>query len=134
MPRRIKNTSKTREELLNNTIYGFTAQTRCSFAANDFCCYYREDTNNSCAIGRELSVNKCNELEAENVDIYSLETLLPKRLRDMGINFLSAVQNLHDNADWWNETGLSETGKKEAERIIESYNLDADKVWAKNIQ
>lgn len=96
-------------------------------------CVYRPTANSpGCAIGRHL-VNKdlCEMfdwrgglgawLDSQYIDLGPLAVL--------GVNFLAAVQQLHDSQQaeensYWNETGLSERGRDRVEQICYDYGLE----------
>ena len=44
-------------------------------------------------------------------------------MQAIDIDFLRDIQKLHDNPDYWNETGLSEEGKKRVDGIKKRFGL-----------
>jgi hypothetical protein len=76
-----------------------------------------------CAIGRHLSPELQRKLDKMypdfSVGISAAEAfeLLPDGLKDLGRQFLSGVQALHDTDTNWNNEGLSERGEMEVEKI-----------------
>lgn len=99
--KRRTNKSKTPEELLRNTIYGYTLLTRANTGANGSgaCKYWKKSTNISCAIGRELTLKMCKELDSKIHPYYlsANEITYPKEsaLAKMDPMFLVRVQSLH---------------------------------------
>ena len=91
-------------------------------------CFYDGSRNSlaesdGCAVGRllpqELKIHlddnyTFNQLCAGVDDIFDL---LPDDIKAYGLTFLSDLQVLHDNSDYWDENGLTETGKACASRI-----------------
>lgn len=118
--------SKTRQELLENTINHFNSENRGVDPNSPAVCVYYCDTNNKkCAIGIEVNKKTAMALLRENLPVHYNGSfyLLPKRLQNMGKRFLEAIQRLHDESKNWTETGLSLTGKTIAEDIKKQYNL-----------
>lgn len=84
----------------NSTNRGFdNEKTECSYVSG-------------CAIGRHIEDKElCKELDLlgsinseENLD--GVVPLLPEKLQEIPHNVLYNMQNLHDNADLWDETGF----------------------------
>jgi len=49
---------------------------------------------------------------------------LPDNLKELGQDFLRAVQILHDVTANWSETGLSDTGKEAYNNLVERFSND----------
>ena len=128
----------TREEFLLDMLEYYCVDPfnrRCASYDDGQCKYYpTHEGTEGCAIGRHLSPELAKKLDRytssytsasiDQVDI----TLLPNKLRLLGIEFLANVQNLHDTAEFWEEKGLSLRGKKYISvQMIENYNLDIAK-------
>tara|TARA_R110000822_G_scaffold27129_1_gene81255 strand:+ start:572 stop:976 length:405 start_codon:yes stop_codon:yes gene_type:complete len=100
------------------------------------CCSYLHSSNGGCAIGVAVTKSTAIKLEITNscITYKSMLKILPKRLSSMGSDFLSDVQEIHDNEDnWWNyctakigENGLiwNDEGVGEIKKVIEKYKLD----------
>lgn len=119
--------SKTRQELLDNTINHFNIENRGIKPDCDatVCLYYCYANNKRCAIGIEVNKKTAIALQKENKPVsytYSFN-LLPKRLRNMGRSFLESIQNLHDKSENWTKEGLSLKGKIFVEDIKTTYKL-----------
>lgn len=116
-----KQISKTRQELFDNTINYFNID-NLSYSFGS--CFYRKNEK-ACAIGREIKDELAFKLDnfSGGYGVCDVFNLLPKRLQKMGIEFLSSIQDLHDNTNNWTSDGLSETGKNSAQEIAEEFNL-----------
>lgn len=107
----MKMKSKTKEELLNNTIKRYNIETRSTDGSR---CKYLNNDDRRCAIGIELNkplARRLDMIEPNGVINDEVFKLLPKRLKKMGKDFLSEVQVLHDNRQYWTEEGLSRQGE-----------------------
>lgn len=84
------------------------------------CLYKETETSPGCAIGRFLPHDGKFDLDKICGVKYavSIGSQLPVWMMEMGIEFLAAVQSVHDFNDHWTDTGLSEIGKKEVLEII----------------
>ena len=125
----------TREEVLEILINRKTPQ-----ATTEEGCTYLHEHNGGCAIGQCVSKKTAIRMEGDGntavSDTYNQKTL-PKRLRELGVDFLEDLQGVHDCDNTWNdhdtallgEDGLvwSEVGKKEINEIIQDYNLSTPK-------
>lgn len=118
--------SKTRQELLNNTVAFYNLDNRAVDECGG-CQYYTED-GNRCAIGRELSVEDAMELEnkygGSAVTSNQVYSALPQRLKDMGSIFLNSIQSLHDDEGYWSLDGISEDGVAKVQRICSKFDLE----------
>jgi hypothetical protein len=83
------------------------------------CVYSKTSTSPGCAIGRCLTPELAKKLDTDNTPnvhdttissfFYAgLDSEFPIWMVEMGREFLSACQRLHDNDDYWNETGPTE--------------------------
>lgn len=83
-------------------------------------CQYFVGGKAGCAIGRHIQ-NKtlCRRLDkledgsiqAIHDEAFPIYQKLPEKLRELGIQFLVLMQDLHDEASYWDENGLSRSGK-----------------------
>lgn len=114
--------------LLEDTMQAYTLYTR----AKDFngCVYFPTEHSVGCAIGRCLPRN--SELLSiewqENARRYDQNTGIqyvldkcPLWIQEMNNEFLTQLQALHDSSVCWNEFGLSDAGKLQANRIKTKY-------------
>jgi hypothetical protein len=122
--------SKTKQELLNNTIAFYSEDvTRRAYDEEKGVCMYHTEDGRNCAIGRELkspsTFGVATDSADEGVGSLSLMKELPKRLRVMGEEFLSNIQQLHDSDKYWNipESKLSYAGRDRVEFICTKYSL-----------
>lgn len=119
--------SKTREELLLSVINHYNSHNRAVKESGQ--CAYRVGSK-GCAIGRQISDKLAEKLDSYcNSEVHYPEIfeMLPKRLRDMGQDFLRDIQLLHDYNNNWNSKGLSELGIRRKNKIIINYNLNISK-------
>jgi len=79
-----------------------------------------------CAIGRRIPdlalrerLDRCGISSSVRND--HIFRLLPAELQELGKDFLSDLQVLHDTKGNWNETGLSNKGKAAAAEIRRNY-------------
>jgi hypothetical protein len=108
--------SKTKEELLENTINHFNANNRATDRWGR--CQYLTEDGRRCAIGIEVSLKLAKSInQGKTVGNEELFNSLPQRLKDMGQNYLLSIQQLHDSGLNWNETGLSTRGESCVESI-----------------
>lgn len=92
------------------------------------CCYSpktigKEETSEGCAVGRLLSAELREELDiyynGRTVRYTPLFETLPQEIQDLGKDFLSMLQSLHDEDTYWDSEGLSKVGEEEVQRIEE---------------
>lgn len=132
---------KTKEEclvLLNETIthYSENVNRRCvkTNGEGQIKCKYSGTTienaeSDGCAVGRLLTPELRLELDAMCGDeipsgVTDIWGYLPDEIKAYGKSFLTSLQGLHDSIEYWNEEGLSDKGKKYAERIKVDYCLE----------
>ena len=90
-------------------------------------CVYLNSEGNNCAIGRYIEPNNQEALMFGG-SVYRLlikhPTCLPKEIIDLGENFLTLVQNLHDSSSVW--LGDEAEGKRNIrmEYILNNYCND----------
>lgn len=121
-------TSKTREELLINTVlyYGIDENRR-SLSSKGYCSY-QSDSGNCCAIGREIRIGlryMLDELANTSVQEKEVFEALPKRLQNLGQDFLSRIQKLHDSLEYY-DCQLNSDGWEHVEKIINHHSLNVD--------
>ena len=129
---------KTKEEkiaLINETVayYSEDPLRRCFYESGE--CFYsgtnnKNATSEGCAIGRLIPKELAEELDKEffydigNSGVKEIFDRLPIDLQAYGVKFLSELQGLHDNPEYWREHGLSDEGAERVELLI--YNLMND--------
>jgi hypothetical protein len=78
-----------------------------------------------CAVGRLIEDKSlCERMdlcEENRVSSFSIGELLPLEIQELGMNFLSQLQDLHDESSNWNESGLSEVGLEKWNSVKEMY-------------
>lgn len=91
-------------------------------------CLYHPPTNKprsiGCAIGMYMSWKNAKELDKKGVfGIFTVcvdrfkAKLLPKWMNELNVEFLGALQRLHDSQENWESKGLSRIGKQQVKRI-----------------
>lgn len=118
-----KSLKSRRREFVNNTVAYYSKDpNRRAMNKKGACKYYYR--GKKCAIGRFIPKNKYKE----NFDISicgggaiedrdDVFAVLPKQIRDLGIDFLSHIQSLHDDDDYWTEKSISELGMDRVKEI-----------------
>jgi len=83
-------------------------------------CRYRTDDGRKCAIGRHIP-DDLYEPEMEGELRPKIIDALPSEISEFGKLFLLAVQNLHDQNNYWDENGLTEEGHIKRRDIISTF-------------
>lgn len=86
-------------------------------------CRFRTNDGRSCFIGQDIPDEKY-EGKMENMHIQDIITVLPESIQELGYDFLCTCQSLHDQEDYWIETGLSTYGQSHYDRLITNYCTD----------
>lgn len=121
----------TKLEFLEDTVayYSEDVNRRCRGAVN---CYYSPKNadkigiSEGCAIGRHLKDSlkeKLDDTEESGVNTTVIFNKLPKKLRQLGQDFLTDIQILHDLQVYWNSKGLTKAGKEYYKAIKQKYEL-----------
>ena len=93
-------------------------------------CQFSHEFNGGCAIGCEINSKLAKSLDFSDV---SIMLSLPKRMRDMGEDFLTGLQTIHDCTANWNNARSAELrngivwsnfGICEINRVIKEYEMD----------
>ena len=91
------------------------------------CMYWDKSTGNKCLIGMELPEEKYDEsFESKIINFHfnekgSIFSLLSKDIQELGLYFLQVCQCLHDEESYWDEDGLSDSGKSKLASIKADY-------------
>ena len=116
--------SRTRQELLDNTVRHFNSTNRSIKDGDLSVCAYRTSDGLACAIGREISDELALKFDSEILgSVCNVFDKLPLRLRNFGIFFLGDIQILHDAEDYWDKKGLNNDGREAVKEICEDYQL-----------
>ena len=128
----IKNINKRRRAFLDDTVNYYTINNRALRPYGNGTCMYSScsKTSPGCAIGRFLFTNIAEELDTcgniRTVFIKNKFHLIPTWMQEMGVSFLLQVQVLHDNGPgtetYWDEKGLTPTGKDKYNEIVYKIN------------
>lgn len=122
----IKNVDERRKAFLLD-VAGFYNSSNRALAEDGACVYSATNVSPGCAIGRCLGpslrkrLDQC--LDKDICTIYDklyLRNRLPKWMTEMGLDFLSGVQQFHDDARNWTNVGLSTRGEEVLERLNET--------------
>ena len=108
-----------RKQILEDTINHYNSTNRAA-TEKGRCYYYDHKTGRRCAIGRLLAEEEAIALQGIGLggcQVRAISYYLPESVFELGIHFLSMLQSLHDKATYWNEEGLSESGKEFVEDI-----------------
>lgn len=128
MSRRIK---ELRERLLSETTAHYTTRNRADTAGLG--CQYETVYGHRCAIGRTISDEGIAELRRQGKLWLSVvgiihtcgDKVFQKQWKPLmtegNLGFLRCVQRLHDKAQNWTDTGLSEQGAIEVDKIRRAY-------------
>ncbi len=117
----------TREQVLKETVEFYNLGNRAIQGDN---CYYITNCGNKCAVGRLLTDKECHRIENFSItgigDFYAseFEEYLPEKVAELGQEFLGKLQELHDWANNWTETGISKEGIEVANNIIKRFKLE----------
>lgn len=79
-----------------------------------------------CAIGRKISgrlAKKLDKLSLSGIANYDAYRQLPLHLKNLGQDFLSRIQWIHDHEDNWDDTGLSAEGIQAVEQAKKEFYL-----------
>ena len=123
------------QEMFYDMIKHYNSSNRCMNVDSGECMYvptgYLEERSEGCAIGRLLPewakkvVKKDMELNIDCgvVDLLDRLSKMPKVFEDISTTFLMELQMIHDKEAFWNETGLSYKGKRQAVSVREDWDL-----------
>lgn len=126
----MKTIQQKRLALLEETVKHYSKNPMERRCTKDGKCRYSAETLNlkkstGCAIGRKLTPKKRLQLdkqfEGKPSGVEDVFDELPKKLQELGEDFLSQLQGLHDTNNYWDEKGLTEEGKQEVENIVGWY-------------
>lgn len=117
-----------RKALLDETVKYYSEDTtrRC---VNGRCFYSPKNANNSnsegCAIGRKISPElqlRLDRQEFTGINITDNYNMLPDELKELGKDFLTELQSLHDDGRLWHGvTGLTEQGQNRVKWIEKEF-------------
>ena len=128
-----KTLQKKQRKFLKDTIDYYSENVKRRCVTSSICAYSpytisKEDISEGCAIGRHLKpelkekFDKLSNSSVKNLEIYNK---LPTRLKSLTLDFLVSCQDLHDDCRYWNNKGLSKSGKEIVENICKRYNLNS---------
>lgn len=86
------------------------------------CFYGPADYTRGCAIGAWAP--KLSGRSGDITYILDRDTLcIPEWMLEMGVEFLTTCQHLHDVSDYWTDTGLSEMGLLLKQKMINQFTV-----------
>lgn len=112
--------SERRKFYIDDVVAHYNSNNRALQEMSTFRCQYSPTpTSDGCAIGRRLSEETLALIAPANMAVVARGVFikLPTWMQQLGQDFLSAVQSLHDQGSYWDENGITESGKKYAESI-----------------
>jgi len=120
---------KRRLALIEETITHYTLKNRGEIKTSigSKCIYSPTPTSEGCAIGRLIAdkeVCKAMDVLAGCVNDPKLESLLPTEIKELGVDFLLALQRLHDGEDNWSDNGLTLSGISTVNSIKNQFSLN----------
>ncbi len=112
-----------RKELLDETASHFNSTNRSvEKGVSISVCIY---SGVGCAIGRKIEDKElCKKLDWQIESAVSSDNtfqMLPENLKELGQDFLTELQNLHDAKGNWIESGLSDEGYQKYYKIIKEF-------------
>jgi len=114
---------KTKLEIINETVAYYSEDVNRRATNNNGGCEYKTEDGRMCAVGRYL----IHELPkpSSGVSVQPLNCNLDDFLMDEysghSVEFWSCLQSLHDRAEYWNATGLTESGQSYVNKLKEIY-------------
>lgn len=118
-------------KFLNDTVAHYRLSNRSVSSGGTRCLYLAKDDNTEgCAIGRHLPKElalRMDDRQFGNPGVWNNEALfneLPVWMKEMGMKFLSEVQNLHDLEENWSDDGISEAGLLYVKILKEVHELN----------
>ncbi len=101
-------------------------------------CFYNPQPNKPKSIGCAISMyissknaiyldDHCGSIDSAfdggYTDNLTLHSKLPKWIQKMDVNFLSEIQNLHDDNVYWTNKTISKESKQKVKKIIKQFQL-----------
>lgn len=86
------------------------------------CVYLDKTTGNKCLVGKQIPKEKYKE-EFEDESLYGSDKVwesLPEEIKELGREFLSELQHLHDSSKFWSPE-FNKEGKTYLEETIKEY-------------
>lgn len=120
-----KTIEEKRLEFINNELsYYIENPSRRSVDKKGNCYYRHPEDGRPCLIGKQIpDADYKSELEFEAIGCLdrNVWNTLSESIQELGEDFLSMLQRLHDSNHNWTDTGLSELGVYTLNRIKEKY-------------
>ena len=114
----------TKKDFLDNMIAYYSEDPAHRRATNgEGACSYHRDDGNRCAVGRWIPDEMYTSgMEGVSVGDHFVFSRLPEKLKNLGEDFLTDIQGLHDGDRFWNSNGLSPAGEKRVASIRRDHN------------
>lgn len=131
----MKEINKKRLQILEDTLKYYSQDPKERRCQNDGQCLYSGETagkqTDGCAVGRLLEPELRSKLDIEYTlsedrgsSVSFVFDELPKDIQELGEEFLTELQGLHDGDRHWTDTGVSEDGKTKYNDIKECINTE----------
>lgn len=126
----LKEIVEKRRTILEETVKYYSEDTKRRCIANKKCYYtakFAGKESNGCAIGRLLPPEVSEAIDilysSTNIgsDVGSVWKHIPLELQVLGQDFFKDLQGLHDDEDYWDESGLTQRGTDKVQQIREKY-------------
>ena len=125
----------TEQEYLEDTVKYYSKNPKKLRCQYDGACTYSSGEKGvvGCAIGRKLTKKNREYLDREYIDGITIgdilylgihKKLLPVWMRNMKDTFLKGLQSLHDSEQYWDDKGLSKSGKQYVKSRFSRLNLE----------
>lgn len=103
--------------LLEDTVSFYNSKNRSTYRNTCMCLYQATENSPGCAIGRCMDRNNVYIASASINHLFTIKYPFPTWLIEMDKTFLTDLQILHDDPNFWNDTGISDFGREYAEYI-----------------
>lgn len=123
----IKTLKEKQLAFLEDTIAFYNSDNRGTAPGYTACVYSATEKSPGCAIGRHLTPELAYRLDNGSTGSGIINEWvfkeMPEWLKELTQPFLQQIQALHDEENFWNETGLSNLGKQRVANIKEMFSL-----------
>lgn len=124
----------TKLEIINETISFYTGDTKRRSLNDKGYCVYNGPNGTHCAVGRcllpkykemgdllPMNDDSITELFKEH-NFDSIDDMLEEKYRGHHYSFWAQLQALHDGKEYWDASGFTTEGEKQADMIINMFN------------
>lgn len=107
-----------RRKLVEFVSVYFNSKNR-SFCEETNRCVYRSKDGFGCALGIFIDITPAHELN--HAGPVMGDEVIPDTLKELGIDFLVYVQQLHDTKAFWTDTGLNTEGVEFKNKLLKKH-------------